>query len=122
MTSYYQQAAARGAVRLDEACPGWWRQVTSPLQMDTSTDCVLGQVYGEYYLGKCQLKVRQPARHGYTLTMGRYYFGRRLLAWQKLADAWSVEITARRSTENTREAPVDDHHMLRLRERVGAGL
>ena len=44
---------AAGAALLDERKPGWWQQVeTVQLETQSSSCCVLGQVFGRYSAGR----------------------------------------------------------------------
>jgi len=60
-----------GADLLDGVTPGWRSRVNADtLDMDTSFDCVLGQLFGSYWDGTRELRmdrdIEQRAAYGFT--------------------------------------------------------
>lgn len=54
-----RERAARGATRLDEARPDWFRDVDpDALDLNSTENCVLGQLYESYSEGLMRLKLR----------------------------------------------------------------
>ena len=46
----YRENVTRGAVWLDEKEPGWWERIDlERLDMDSLTDCIIGQLYGDFW-------------------------------------------------------------------------
>lgn len=105
---------ARGAALLDGVTPGWWSRIDPvELEIASCTECVLGQVFGNYSLGITALGMEQePARSAF---VGDHAFGLRggdtdwpanghqydvlsreiARAFCLLRDAWLIEINAR---------------------------
>lgn len=54
----FDECVALGMLFLDDAVPGWDDRITpKTLNMASSNDCVLGQLYGSYWVGMRQLRV-----------------------------------------------------------------
>lgn len=58
-----QQCVDKGVVLLDKEYPDWWKKIDCKhLDMGTHDMCILGQLYGKFYLGvKKLMGVRQFA-------------------------------------------------------------
>ena len=80
-----------GALLLDERFPGWANQVdTRNLEIRNCRDCILGQLYGEYFHGVRQLGLVEGHSYGFAPSPHQYPFAR------NLHNAWKQEIMARR--------------------------
>lgn len=101
-----EQRVARGIKYLDARHPGWASSVTpDKIDLDSSTNCVLGQVYGDYnehpvirdrFLGL--LAWSWAHRHGFVADHNGGY------RWpnpdrMRLEDLWVMEVRQRRSAE-----------------------
>ena len=77
----------RGAALLDKMQPGWAKQInTTTLEMGSSCDCILGQLYGDYIdgakaIGLCS--IYQRIHYGFS-TCGK---------WSDLDRLWKSEVT-----------------------------
>lgn len=97
---------------LDRVRPGWWREIAlDRLAMETCYRCIIGQLYGDYWLGCRELWKSLPSHHlfaasgfGFTLPDEEQdewieehgddgESSDRLFA--PLADAWRAEIDRR---------------------------
>lgn len=99
----YEARVKRGAELLDRFRPGWANQLsTSNIYMETCHECILGHLYGGYWIGGRILASRLPsdflfnsAEHGFTL----YDYEQRdpdaMAAFGLLAEAWRQEIKRR---------------------------
>jgi hypothetical protein len=103
---------ARGAAFLDAVWPGWARNVDGDrLAMESCTECVLGQVRGDYHvaiddLGHDGCEDTWAEDYGFRLTdqqrktvdgsvdPGVRAEGRRRM-WDELADLWRAEVRRR---------------------------
>lgn len=92
-----------GALLLDIHAVGWARRIDQDeLDLGSCSSCVLGQVYGEYSRGCVRLGLSVLAgdaiAHGFELGFPvGVPEGARRAAYAALADAWLVEIRARRA-------------------------
>jgi hypothetical protein len=95
----YEDRVERGAALLDEACPGWERQIDPRLlRMESCDRCILGQLYGHYVLGLSCVLEPQPGNVlfaasdcGFTLIAEEQDGYDRIEALERfhqLADAW----------------------------------
>ena len=83
----------RGVKRLDEKRPGWYRRVyTVTLDMASSRDCVLGQVFDDYDTGKRLLGIGHGWYFGFNAGPGRDHYRQ----YRILDDLWIAEITNRK--------------------------
>jgi hypothetical protein len=92
---------ARGATLLDEIRPGWWREINDDeLDMQWCQECILGQVFGNYFLAFSQLPIPRfnAPMFGFDLPVKVAVKG----TWEELATAWRAEI-ARRADAATKE-------------------
>ena len=92
-----KEQVAAGARKLDEVVPGWHLRVDlNKLDMQHTSNCVLGQVYGGYMKGldRLNLRVDEPSwTYGFTTFMGDD-----IDVWGKNADHyWREEIEQRRA-------------------------
>lgn len=90
--STISERVARGAAWLDENKPEWWRRVSLiELEMASPCRCVLGQVFGDFYLA--------PLNNPDVYEMG---FDLRVQAepgeWLALTGEWDRVITERRAS------------------------
>lgn len=82
------ERAARGAAALDTLRPGWARLIDRPIQVETVTDCPLGQVFG-HYLTAPRVLSRQSGRLGFVAMVP-----------VALNAAWEAEVTRRRAADD----------------------
>jgi hypothetical protein len=55
-------SVARGAALLDQYRPGWADEIDlDELRLESGSDCVLGQLYGDYGEGRAQLRILDTA-------------------------------------------------------------
>lgn len=91
-----QKRAARGAAWLDSQLgTRWTRRIRRPLDLNSNTLCVLGQVYGDWLAAplppmSAVKEVLWLFRHGFMTVTGD-----RLRANEKVAAAWRAEIDER---------------------------
>lgn len=86
-------AVADGVALLDEHNEGWWANIDlSRLDLDSPTNCILGQLYGTYYRGREALDIREGEGDLYGLDS---YTGN----WETLDYLWRDIISARRATQ-----------------------
>lgn len=88
--------AACGAAALDTLRPGWARLIDRPIQVETVTDCPLGQVFGHYLTAP-------PA-----LSLNSHRLGFAAMDVAALNAAWEVEVTRRRSVDPLVQSQVDE--------------
>lgn len=91
----------RGAKLLDDVAPGWADRINlATLRLCDSSQCILGQLYGEYYPAGAQAVFgatdlagpNNEAEHGFDLYSEECYpVGR----WEELQQAWLEEIRRR---------------------------
>ena len=108
----YDTRVARGAALLDEKLPGWWQRVDlDRLDLSKCTDCVLGQLTGDYDSMATTLLIgprankyplrgnAKAARLGFTLppSDAEWLSPMRLAEWAALTAAWKRLIESRRS-------------------------
>ena len=96
MTSqdHFDQVARNGARLLDSQRPGWWSDISvEDLRLDGCTDCVLGQLFGDYMEGRVHLGMTgvESANYGFTIPVP---FNREPY-WAQLTRAWKREILRR---------------------------
>jgi hypothetical protein len=104
----FEDRVQRGAAFLDHVCPGWaWKIALDRLAMDTCDRCIVGQLFGNFYLGARCLLTKLPSTQefsasafGFTL----HHAEQNTLEESKevimprfaaLADAWRKEVLAR---------------------------
>lgn len=82
---------AEGAAMLDKINPGWEHKIDDRgLLMASSCNCILGQLYEDYYSAPEILRSRLP--NGFTL----YDFK---MSWVDLKNLWIEEIVKRRAAK-----------------------
>lgn len=127
----YRRQVERGAARLDDRRPGWWKLVTQPINLDSDSKCVLGQVYGNYGVG-CSyqgLDILTGSRHGF-LPSTRFFLycvplwiigitGPSTRVQRRYEDEWKRAIAIRRVADLERQRQVMDaaveHALMRPR-------
>ena len=87
-----------GVKLLDENFPGWETYINlESLKLENTSQCILGQLYGDYSIGVSNLEV----------PMNIYYFGpkygfspllNRTEEWECLTDLWTEVIFSRTET------------------------
>lgn len=90
--------AARGAAFLDRIHSGWFKKVRpNILDIGSATNCVLGQLYGDFSRGCCRVRIYPLPFFGRAVGYGfiRYGF---IGSHRHLTRAWRREI-ARRHAE-----------------------
>jgi hypothetical protein len=108
----------RGAAFLDDADPGWYRNVDpSTLELASGTHCVLGQLHGDFRLGLGRSNVinlssaprasLSPTAYGFRCVQGVPD------AWQDrdyemLDRAWQEAIRKRQAADPSVDGPSDD--------------
>jgi hypothetical protein len=65
MTSSPESRVRAGASLLDVRNPGWRDKITRPVNLLSAADCVLGQVYGNYWDGRDVLDLDSDAAVAY---------------------------------------------------------
>jgi hypothetical protein len=97
MRTELAEIVERGAAVLDEAAPGWPDAVnTTRLDVRTSPDCVLGQVFGSYHGARRTLGITDGAAYGFSLPGG--FWDRPLPElWADLNRSWVECIERRRA-------------------------
>lgn len=94
----------RGAALLDRERPGWEEDVDlGRLQMTSTCDCILGQIFGTYTSGFKELVRNLPSQflfssrdHGFTADGAPTAPPALLGEWIDLGNAWAAEIERRR--------------------------
>ena len=85
-----QERATRGAEFLDERRPGWVAKIDRKrLDMLSSRDCILGQLYGDYEDGLHALRPLSRTDLGFSVTSMEsrgVYFPALRKAWLKLIE------------------------------------
>lgn len=85
---------ARGAALLDQYLPGWTSEINlNELRIESGSDCVLGQLYGDYGDGRDRVGIRSTA-HSESLGFTGGYTGG---DWYGLNEAWRELIEDRRN-------------------------
>jgi len=95
-----EQRRDRGVALLDSEQPGWRSKVDGPtLRMRTCHDCVLGQLFGSYQLGRQILGASgkfegSASDHGFMLKYGDYTSDSDIdEAYAALDDLWKRVLT-----------------------------
>lgn len=86
---YMEEDVKRGMALLDEKRPDWRKYVElAALDMNEPAQCILGQVYGNYYDGRDELALD-------SLTVMDYGFFSRGISdsWYDLTDTWVALLT-----------------------------
>lgn len=106
-----EKRAARGAAWLDArfGTRGWARAIHRPLDIRNASTCVLGQVYGSFWVSPFALGLEGLRRYGFMAT-------KRNSAMQ--AQAWMAEIDKRRIP--TAPATVLQGYAIRHKQQVNA--
>ena len=81
--------AQKGAAFLDRVLPDWASRVNpAAIRIESTTECVLGQIYGRFSEGVNALGISfgQSARYG---------FNRPRFLFQRLNRAWAAEVRRR---------------------------
>jgi len=102
--------ARRGAQYLDEAKPDWWRKINKDLlDMANFYSCLLGQLYGDYSIGREKLGIGHLRIHrlGFYTSLFNYFW---LLLCGKspfkiLTEAWRKEIAIREAQASQHATP-----------------
>lgn len=81
---FMEKEVRRGIALLNEKQPGWSDRIEREhLRMSNTDDCVLGQLYGDYYDGVDELEISgQEYEYGFDLK--RYDVGE----WEDLRNTW----------------------------------
>lgn len=92
----YARKVARGVVLLDRDQPNWHRKIVRKINICSAHDCVLGQVYGDYFVGKRTLGLDQLSsmRHG--------FFATRVFSQRRFNRIWARVIRARQAADPER--------------------
>lgn len=94
------QAVEAGAALLDREQPGWAGRVDLvTLNLALCTECVLGQLFGDYHAARHRLSgtndsvtsIQWAIEHGFTLMPGEPS-----VQWSRLRELWVEQIEARR--------------------------
>jgi hypothetical protein len=104
----YEDRIAKGAALLDKVRPSWFHEVNCDrLSMESCDDCMMGQLYGKYYIGFIELIENESdcilfsaAECGFTLyNREQIYFSGHpedvISRFKALADAWRSLIKTR---------------------------
>lgn len=86
---YMEEDVKRGMALLDERKPDWRKYVKlATLDMNEPAQCILGQVYGNYYDGIDELALDS------LIVMDYGFFSRDIGdSWWDLADTWTALLT-----------------------------
>ena len=91
--------AARGAKLLDDTFPGWADRINlGRLKMEQRKNCILGQLFGDFFIGRKQFgfwKAFQMQKHGFFARLFSVTSTR--VQYQRLTEAWTAEVNARRA-------------------------
>ena len=102
--SVTNRCAARGANLMDRKSPGWADKINlNSLNMRQSGLCVIGQCYGNYFIGchKLGLNGLDEIRYGFTFILSRLWS-----PWDKLNAAWIPLIEKRQTAKRQSFATV----------------
>lgn len=109
MDDTVQERVARGVALLDEVRPSWWRKVAlDRLAMESCSNCILGQVYGNYWDGCVMIETQtgnyffSSIRHGFTVpTAEQENYSEEVCGkFRLLAEAWRAVIRERLSAQS----------------------
>lgn len=82
----------QGVELLDREMPDWWERVNPEnLHIESSRECVLGQLYGDYGSGMEELNIPDGVKYG--------FFGETMDAIKVLNEKWKGEIYDRRTSK-----------------------
>lgn len=103
----------KGVAWLDEHNPGWEREENinlKELNLLSCVDCILGQLFGEYFKGTevgCPFSGARPSweqKQKWAQERGFYmpeqYSQSSITNWLKLTDVWRNEIVTRRAAQD----------------------
>lgn len=107
------RSAQRGAALLDAQNPGWYTRINpATIDLNSASDCILGQIYGDFFYGLTALKLSLraisvwgaiPELFSTVFNGSKYGF----IGWfwnlPELENAWREEIAARRLKDYQRE-------------------
>lgn len=92
------EKVAAGAEWLDETHPGWEREIDlAVLDLGDCSMCVLGQVFGGYFIGLTYTDTREwdwAANHGFNISLHGYW------SYDTLREVWVDLIKERFNTGN----------------------
>lgn len=110
-----QEAAAKGAKRLDEKRPGWAQRIqVERLNMFSGSQCILGQEYGQYQRGWRDVHPTggdEPFAVAYGFTLEDPW--QHNPTWNLLQAAWLKEIETR-----TKPLPAEVEGIVNLKQVV----
>jgi hypothetical protein len=100
---------------LDERKPGWWEKVNPlTLNIGSSDNCVLGQLYGSYWPGRQALienkeEFTWSANHGFAASATFDNYGQRI---DSLNSEWRAVIEERQREAKAKERLADLNHAI----------
>jgi len=100
------ERVAAGAAHLDAEQPDWLDLIRAPLDMGDANNCVLGQVYGDYWDAPLVRDEEVAEADNWAVAHGFQALqvdpgdpdAHLLFDYDQLAEAWDVEIQRRRGT------------------------
>lgn len=91
----YEARVAKGAAWLDEKQRGWERRINvAELMMSDCYECVLGQIFGDFFVAVVSERLANPVEYGFNL------YACNPLQFQGLRDTWVTLIKERFDTGN----------------------
>ena len=99
--------AHNGALFLDARLPGWHRSIMlDQLDLASTCDCVLGQLFGDYGEGMHRLHIDTGVLLGFTLDVEEI-IANPGLGFDDLDEPWAREVISRRLTDELREGELN---------------
>jgi hypothetical protein len=84
--------AAAGAAFLDKRMEGWADKITRTVKIHSCSECILGQLFGEFDAGVMALSIGNPAEAAKLGFAAPY-----IMAYSSLNAAWEREVAARKA-------------------------
>ncbi|MEV4575901.1 hypothetical protein AB0K16_21915 [Nonomuraea jabiensis] len=99
----FSERVAAGAALLDKKTPGWYQDIDlGILDLYSTDDCILGQVFGDYSGGAAFLGLDIPGQYAHGFDVPHSDAGEiaNLEQWVALTACWKAEIRQRVEAEN----------------------
>lgn len=100
----FGERAAKGATFLDSRNPGWYKDIEiGILDMHSVFDCVLGQVFGDFFIAVEDLGLLVLDTYDYGFDIPVREQGTTVPnspLWRALESSWKAEINKRRENAN----------------------
>jgi hypothetical protein len=97
---------ASGAIYLDSKMPDWHERINvSQLDMHSTSNCVLGQLFGGYWNGLKAVGISTDAKDETAADLGFDYYGLKPIENQAqlMTEAWAKIVRARQKAEKSDE-------------------